>query len=83
MLKPQMQRPLSLENRGWPEAAPFDAIIVNRVQDEVQEHLIDLPKEGGCMIIPVGEWSMQNLYLLKERDNRLERQPLCRSISCT
>ena len=50
MLKPQMQSPLCFENRGWPEAVPFDAIIATRAQDEIQEHLIDPLKEGGCLI---------------------------------
>jgi protein-L-isoaspartate O-methyltransferase len=78
-----MQRPLSPENRGWPEAVAFDAIIATRAQDETQEHRIDLLKEGKCMIIPVGEWPKQIFYLPKKRDNRLEHQPLCRAISCS
>ena len=40
---------------GWPEAAPFDAIIVTCAPDHIPKPLMDQLKEGGWMVIPVGE----------------------------
>ncbi len=39
---------------GWPEAAPFDKIIVTAAPDEVPKALVDQLAPGGVMIVPVG-----------------------------
>jgi protein-L-isoaspartate(D-aspartate) O-methyltransferase len=56
---------------GWPEHAPFDAIIVTCAPDHVPQQLTDQLEDGGRMIIPVGERFAQQLYLLEKRDGRL------------
>ena len=40
---------------GWPERAPFDAIIVTAAPEEVPQPLVDQLAVGGRMVIPVGE----------------------------
>ncbi len=60
--------------RGWPEHAPFDAIIVTCAPEHVPRPLIEQTKEGGRIIIPVGSAGEQNLYLFERRDGRLERR---------
>ena len=51
---------------GWPEHAPFDAIIVTCAPDHVPQQLTEQLKDGGRMVIPVGERFAQQLYLLEK-----------------
>ncbi len=58
--------------KGWPEEAPFDAIIVTCAPDKVPQPLIDQLKDGGRMVIPVGERFAQQLYLLEKKNGQLK-----------
>ncbi|MFH2203817.1 MAG: methyltransferase domain-containing protein, partial [Elusimicrobiota bacterium] len=40
--------------QGWPEYAPFDAVIVTCAPDHIPQPLVDQLKVGGLMMIPVG-----------------------------
>ncbi len=62
--------------KGWPEVAPFDAIIVTCAPDKVPQPLTDQLKDGGRMIIPVGVAADQQLYLLKKENSELEQRAI-------
>ena len=54
---------------GWPEEAPFDAIIVTAAPDNVPDMLIEQLADGGNMMIPVGDsHSTQCLKLIRKHD---------------
>lgn len=59
---------------GWPEHEPFDGIIVTCAPDHVPAPLVRQLKEGGRMIIPVGDPGDQSLYLLEKRGGKIERK---------
>lgn len=61
---------------GWPEAAPFDKIIVTCSPESIPQPLADQLKTGGQMVIPVGERYQQNLYRVTKRNGKLERETL-------
>jgi protein-L-isoaspartate(D-aspartate) O-methyltransferase len=53
---------------GWPEHAPYDAIIVTAAAPEVPPALIDQLKPGGRLVIPVGWQYMPQELMLIEKD---------------
>lgn len=62
--------------KGWPAAAPFDAIIVTCAPDHVPQPLVNQLKEGGRMIIPVGPAYDQSLYLLRKERGKVRQQAI-------
>jgi protein-L-isoaspartate(D-aspartate) O-methyltransferase len=53
---------------GWPDHAPFDAILVTAAAEEIPKPLIDQLAEGGVMVIPVGPAeSLQYLMLVRKQ----------------
>jgi protein-L-isoaspartate(D-aspartate) O-methyltransferase len=50
---------------GWPEAAPFDGIIISAAAPQIPPSLIAQLKDGGRMIAPVGTPELQELRLVR------------------
>lgn len=62
--------------RGWPEAAPFDAILVTAAPDHVPPALVQQLRPGGRMILPVGVGVQQLVLVEKGNDGATQRSLL-------
>jgi protein-L-isoaspartate(D-aspartate) O-methyltransferase len=64
--------------KGWPEYAPFDAIIVTCAPDHIPQPLIDQLKPDGKIVIPVGEegYVQDLMFVTKKADGSLERKSM-------
>lgn len=59
---------------GWPEQAPFDAIIVSAAPSQIPEYLVDQLSPGGRMILPLGVFDQTLLYLYKDAEGKIHRE---------
>jgi protein-L-isoaspartate(D-aspartate) O-methyltransferase len=59
--------------RGWPERAPFDAIVVTAAPERVPQPLLDQLAVGGRLVIPVGGASQDLLEITRTADGLVER----------
>ena len=59
---------------GWPEAAPFDAVMVACAPERVPPSLVDQLRDGGRMIIPLGPGKGQELVLLRKNGDQLTQR---------
>lgn len=58
---------------GWPEEAPFDAVIVTAAGEQIPEPLLHQLKAGGHLVIPLGRYEDQLLKVFaKTRDGQLD-----------
>lgn len=61
-------------SKGWPEAAPYDAILVACASPNVPKPLIEQLALGGRMIIPVGPRGLQELVLVTRHDHEVTQE---------
>ncbi|OGS04083.1 MAG: protein-L-isoaspartate O-methyltransferase [Elusimicrobia bacterium RIFCSPLOWO2_02_FULL_61_11] len=62
--------------KGWPEEAPFDAIMVTAAPERVPQPLLDQLKPGGRLVMPVGSHFNQELILIRKTDKGLLKESL-------
>ena len=62
--------------QGWLEEAPFDAIIATCAPEEVPSMLIDQLAEGGRMMLPVGDWIQQLVFLRRQAGEIIQEKDL-------
>jgi protein-L-isoaspartate(D-aspartate) O-methyltransferase len=66
--------------KGWPEGAPYDGIVVAAAAEAVPPALIEQLKEGGRLVVPVGDKWGQSLQTSRKRGGKLETEELCRCV---
>jgi protein-L-isoaspartate(D-aspartate) O-methyltransferase len=60
--------------RGWPEAAPFDAIVLTAAPHSVPPPLIAQLKPGGRLVVPVGGFDQDLMVLTKAPDGSIKQE---------
>jgi len=65
--------------KGWPDAAPFDAILAAASGSHVPEALVAQLAAGGRLVMPIGEpgWVQELVKVTKEDNGVLRRESLC------
>ena len=61
---------------GWPEAAPFDAIVVTAAPDHIPKALVDQLAVGAHLVIPVGEHYQELLRITNQGDGKTQTESL-------
>ncbi|HEC69423.1 MAG TPA: protein-L-isoaspartate(D-aspartate) O-methyltransferase [Candidatus Omnitrophica bacterium] len=61
---------------GWPEYAPFEAIIVTCAPEHIPQPLITQLAEGGRMVIPVGKFPYQKLLLVEKKEGKIKKKEI-------
>jgi protein-L-isoaspartate(D-aspartate) O-methyltransferase len=59
---------------GWKEFAPFDGIIVTAGAPSVPQPLLSQLKDGGILVIPIGDLDIQNLHIIRRSGDAYETQ---------
>lgn len=62
--------------QGWPEHAPFDAIIATCAPEEIPSSLVKQLREGGRMILPIGRYAQRLVILRKEAGAAVVKEDL-------
>ncbi len=62
---------------GYPEAAPYDRVLVTAAAPDVPQPLLEQLKDGGVMVVPVGGiYLWQTLLRLRKRDGKIVEENL-------
>ena len=61
---------------GWPDQAPFDAILITASTQEIPKMLVDQLGEKGRLVVPVGGLDKQSLTVLTKKNGRITSQEI-------
>ncbi len=62
---------------GWPEKAPYDAIVVSAAAPRIPQPLLDQLADGGRMVLPVGDLRGQDLMLVERKGRAIKTRSIC------
>jgi len=63
--------------QGWPEEAPFEAIMITAASPGVPKPLLEQLAPNGRLVIPVGDRSTQSLKKITKTESGYEEEELC------
>lgn len=58
---------------GWPDEAPFDAIIITAAPRKIPEPLVEQLKIGGRMILPLGDMYQELVFITKTKEGMVKK----------
>ena len=61
---------------GWPERAPFDAILVAAASAAVPRQLVEQLRQGGKLLVPVGSRKEQHLVVVQRNRQGIEQRKI-------
>ena len=61
---------------GWPDQAPFDAILITASAPEIPDSLVKQLGDGGRLVAPIGGADKQKLVVLTKKGDRVSRRDL-------
>jgi protein-L-isoaspartate(D-aspartate) O-methyltransferase len=59
---------------GWPEEAPYDAIVISAAAPQIPRPLLEQLKPGGVLVLPMGEEELQTLVRLRKTPGGLKEE---------
>jgi protein-L-isoaspartate(D-aspartate) O-methyltransferase len=62
---------------GWPDAAPYDRIIVTAAAPEVAAPWVDQLADGGRLVLPLGDRWGQTLTVVTKRGDEFDHEKIC------
>lgn len=62
---------------GWPEAGPFDAILVAAAAHAIPPPYLEQLAEGGRLVMPRGDETVQDLVRLTKKGGKIQEESLC------
>lgn len=67
---------------GWPQQAPFDAILVAAASPRIPQPLVEQLNDGGRLVIPIGDAFLQELILVRKEGGEIRQENLssCRFV---
>ena len=72
-------------SEGWPEQAPFDAIVVTAAMPGIARPLLEQLKPGGRLVAPIGDDDLQTLVRISRRGDAWSEEYFgeCRFVKMT
>jgi protein-L-isoaspartate(D-aspartate) O-methyltransferase len=59
-------------SNGWPEAAPFDGIMITAAVQQIPRPLVEQVADGGYLVLPLGEAELQGLTRIQKGGTQLD-----------